>query len=97
MILSVLKKGMAPIVLILVLAVGVGGASAAVPWWHVSTIYSPAQKQGKEGTVEVEVSNLARILHEAAAAPMVGAAELSARAGILGLLRPWNRAWEGSP
>ncbi len=40
---------------------------------------------------------LARILHEAAAAPMVGAAELSARAGILGLLRPWNRAWEGSP
>ncbi len=32
--------------------------STCRPWWHVNTVYAPAQKTGGEGTVEVEVSNL---------------------------------------
>ena len=33
-------------------------ASAAQPWWHVNTVFAPAQHPGQEGTVQVEVSNL---------------------------------------
>ncbi len=32
--------------------------STCRPWWHVNTVYAPAQKTGGEGTVVVEVSNL---------------------------------------
>ncbi len=34
------------------------GCSTCRPWWHVNTVYAPAQKAGGEGTIEVEVSNL---------------------------------------
>jgi hypothetical protein len=34
------------------------GCSTCRPWWHVNTVYAPAQKNGSEGTLDIEVSNL---------------------------------------
>ncbi len=34
------------------------GCSTCKPWWHVNTVYAPAQTDGGEGTIDVEVSNL---------------------------------------
>jgi hypothetical protein len=44
--------------LALLVLLGAGQAFAAEPWWHVNTVYAPAQKSGGEGTIDVEVSNL---------------------------------------
>jgi hypothetical protein len=40
------------------LAAGVSDAGAAVPWWHLNTISSPAAKTGQDSSVVVDVSNL---------------------------------------
>ncbi len=45
-------------VTLMTLAFGVAPAFAAEPWWHVNTVYAPAQRAGGEGFVDVEVSNL---------------------------------------
>jgi hypothetical protein len=57
---SVFKRCVVAAVAVLVLVVlgGVGQAAAAEPWWHVSTVSSPASHAGGENTVLVEVSNL---------------------------------------
>ena len=47
-----------PILVALGLLGGASRAGATEPWWHVNTVYAPAQKSGGEGTVDVEVSNL---------------------------------------
>jgi hypothetical protein len=47
-----------PVLVALGLLGGASGAAAIQPWWHVNTVYAPAQKSGGEGTVDVEVSNL---------------------------------------
>jgi hypothetical protein len=39
-------------------ALSAGQASAAIPWWHVNTVSSPAAKAGEESAVIVEASNL---------------------------------------
>jgi hypothetical protein len=44
--------------LLAVAGIGAGRASAAEPWWHVTTVSAPASQPGGEGRVLVEVSNL---------------------------------------
>jgi hypothetical protein len=57
---GVLRRGFPTVVVALTLLVVMGGgvASGAVPWWHVNTVWAPASKAGAEGIVDVEVSNL---------------------------------------
>ena len=60
MIASTLKRSILVsfIAAISVAAVGVGEASATMPWWHVNTISAPANKAGDEGRIVLEVSDL---------------------------------------
>jgi hypothetical protein len=48
----------AGIAVVSLVSAGGGQAFADEPWWHVNTVYAPAQKSGGEGFVDVEVSNL---------------------------------------
>jgi hypothetical protein len=60
MIVNALKRiGLATVVMMaLMVAVGVGRASANMPWWHVNTISAPASTAAGEGKLIMEVSNL---------------------------------------
>jgi hypothetical protein len=60
MIASALKRTLVATIVVagLLGLTGAGRAVAAMPWWHVSTVYASASKPGGEGTVDVEVSNL---------------------------------------
>jgi hypothetical protein len=39
-------------------ALGAGQALAALPWWHLNTVSSPAQKAGEDDVIIAEASNL---------------------------------------
>ncbi len=57
---GILMRGIVGTAAVLLATVGLanGRAVAAEPWWHVNTVYSPPQKSGGEGFVDVEVTNL---------------------------------------
>ncbi len=48
----------------------VGVAGAAVPWWHVNTISSPASRAGGDSLLTVEVSNLGDAAVDGARSPV---------------------------
>jgi hypothetical protein len=60
MIARIVKKSMLACLLVLglMVVVGVGEASASLPWWHVNTISAPAVKAGNESQIVLEVGNL---------------------------------------
>jgi hypothetical protein len=60
MIVYSLKRGILVTIMVAawIVAIGVGSASATVPWWHVNTISAPATKAGGESKLVLEVSNL---------------------------------------
>ena len=60
MILRVLRRAVLAIVLtgLVWLLAGAGQAFAGMPWWHLTTISSPAHTAGEEAQVIVEASNL---------------------------------------
>jgi hypothetical protein len=62
MIVGVLRlRRVAPAMIValgLIGSLSAAGASAAEPWWHVTTVYAPAGKSGGEGFLEAGISNL---------------------------------------
>ncbi len=57
---TILKKGVLAIAIAVVsiATVGVSGASAVMPWWHVSSLSAPASKTGDESAIVLEVNDL---------------------------------------
>jgi hypothetical protein len=54
-----IRRGVPTVIIVVCLLVlSAGQASAAIPWWHVNTVSAPASKAGGEGTMIVEVSNV---------------------------------------
>ena len=62
---NILRKGLPPVTVLavaLLLLVGAPRASAAaLPWWHVGMLSSPAKTAGGEGTIVAEASNLGEV------------------------------------
>ncbi len=57
---SIKRRGLLTVVIVLLLSVlgGSGVASAAEPWWHLTSISAPASKTGTEARIEVIAANL---------------------------------------
>jgi hypothetical protein len=69
---SAVKRIACAIVVVMAVSIvgATGEASAAEPWWHVSTVSGPASKSGGESTILVEVADLGDAMVNAMEVPV---------------------------